>query len=55
MNVPNKLESYLELGWKGLSGSNTLAWSNFEFIKLILFLKIHLGGGLAQSSQTLGS
>jgi hypothetical protein len=27
----------------------------FEFDKLILFLKMHLGGGLAPSSQTVGS
>jgi hypothetical protein len=27
----------------------------FEFVKLILFLKTYLWGGLAPSSQTLGS
>ncbi len=27
----------------------------FEFVKLILFLKMFLGGGLAPSSQTVGS
>jgi hypothetical protein len=28
---------------------------NFEFIKLVLFLKLYLGGGLVSPNQTVGS
>jgi len=33
-NEPNKLELYIALGWKGFSGSNTLAyWVNPKVTK----------------------
>ncbi len=44
--IPSNLKKYIHRVWVG---------EIFKFVKLVLFLKMYLGGCQAQSSQTAGS
>ncbi len=40
MNEPNKLECYILVGWKGLTGLNTLAYLSHEVLRIWYFVKM---------------